>query len=38
LLETLDQNQLYINHSEIEDEMYGVSEEDKKLNKEFYEK
>jgi adenine-specific DNA-methyltransferase len=38
LLETLDQNQLYINYSEIEDEMYGVGEEDKKLNKEFYEK
>ncbi|KUK67485.1 MAG: hypothetical protein XD87_0096 [candidate division WS6 bacterium 36_33] len=38
LLEVLDQNQLYINYSEIEDEMYGVSEEDKKLNKEFYEK
>ncbi len=37
LLETLDQNQLYINYSEIDDEMYGVSEEDKKLNKEFYE-
>lgn len=37
LLEVLDQNQLYINYSEIEDEMYGVSEEDKKLNKEFYE-
>lgn len=38
LLEVLDQNQLYVNYSEIEDEMYGVSEEDKKLNKEFYEK
>jgi adenine-specific DNA-methyltransferase len=38
LLETLDQNQLYINYSEIEDEMYGVGKEDKKLNKEFYEK
>lgn len=36
LLEVLDQNQLYVNYSEIEDEMYGVSEEDKKLNKEFY--
>lgn len=37
LLEVLDQNQLYINYSEIEDEMYRVSKEDKKLNKEFYE-
>lgn len=36
LLETLDQNHLYINYSEIDDKEYGVSEEDKKLNKEFY--
>ena len=36
LLETLDQNHLYINCSEIDDGEYGVSEEDKKLNKEFY--
>lgn len=35
-LETLDQNHLYINYSEIDDKEYGVSEEDKKLNKEFY--
>jgi len=36
LLECLDKNHLYINYSEIDDEEYGVSEEDKKLNKEFY--
>lgn len=38
LLEVLDQNQLYMNYSEIEDEMYGVSKENKKFNKEFYER
>jgi adenine-specific DNA-methyltransferase len=36
LLECLDKNHLYVNYSEIEDEEYGVSEEDKKLNREFY--
>ncbi len=36
LLETLDQNHLYINCSEIDDKDYGVSEGDKKLNREFY--
>jgi len=36
LLECLDKNHLYVNYSEIDDEEYGVSEEDKKLNKEFY--
>ncbi|MDD3734969.1 MAG: site-specific DNA-methyltransferase [Candidatus Pacebacteria bacterium] len=36
LLECLDKNHLYINYSEIDDEEYGVSEEDKKINKEFY--
>jgi adenine-specific DNA-methyltransferase len=36
LLETLDKNYLYVNYSEIDDEEYGVSEEDKKLNKKFY--
>jgi len=35
-LETLDQNHLYINCSEIDDKDYGVSVDDKKLNKEFY--
>jgi adenine-specific DNA-methyltransferase len=36
LLECLDKNHLYVNYSEIDDEEYGVSEEDKKLNSEFY--
>jgi len=36
LLECLDENHLYINYSEIDDEEYGVREEDKKINKEFY--
>lgn len=36
LLECLDKNHLYVNYSEIEDKEYGVSEEDKKLNREFY--
>ena len=36
LLECLDKNHLYVNYSEIDDEEYGVSEEDKKNNKEFY--
>jgi adenine-specific DNA-methyltransferase len=37
LLECLDKNHLYVNYSEINDEEYGVNEEDKKLNKLFYE-
>ena len=36
LLECLDKNHLYVNYSEIDDMEYVVSEEDKKLNKEFY--
>ena len=36
LIECLDKNQLYVNYSEIEDKEYGVSSDDKKLNKEFY--
>ncbi|MBN2348115.1 MAG: site-specific DNA-methyltransferase [Bacteroidales bacterium] len=36
LLETLDKNQLYVNYSEIEDETFGISKEDKYLNKAFY--
>jgi len=36
LLECLDKNHLYVNHSEIDDEEYVVSKKDKKLNKEFY--
>jgi len=37
LLECLDKNHLYVNYSEIDDEEYGISEDDKKLNREFYE-
>ena len=36
--ELLDKNQLYVHLSEIEDEDFGVSEEDKTLNRQFYEK
>ncbi|GAG82984.1 unnamed protein product, partial [marine sediment metagenome] len=36
LLECLDKNHLYVNYSEIDDEDYEVSKEDKKLNREFY--
>jgi len=36
LLECLDKNHLYVNYSEIDDEEYGISEDDKKLNREFY--
>jgi len=36
LLECLDKNHLYVNYSEIDDEEYEVSEENKKLNREFY--
>ena len=36
LLECLDKNHLYVNYSEIDDEDYKVSEEDKMINKEFY--
>lgn len=37
LLECLDKNHLYVNYSEIDDEEYEISKEDKKLNREFYE-
>ena len=37
LAELLDKNQLYVNLTEIEDEDFGVIEEDKVLNKVFYE-
>lgn len=37
LYECLDKNHLYVNYSEIGDEEYKVNEEDKKLNREFYE-
>jgi len=36
LIETLDKNQLYVNYSEIEDEDYKVSDEDKLLNDKFF--
>ena len=36
LIECLDKNQLYVNLSEIEVKEYGVSKEDKDLNKKFY--
>lgn len=36
LYECLDKNHWYVNYSEIDDEIYQVSEEDKKLNREFY--
>lgn len=36
LIEILDKNHLYVNLSEIDDITYNVSDEDKKLNKEFY--
>jgi len=36
LAELLNKNQLYVNLSEIEDEDFGVSDEDKKLNRLFY--
>ena len=36
LAELLNKNQLYVNLSEIDDEDFGVSEKDKKLNRLFY--
>ena len=36
LLEILDNNNLYVNHSDIDDVSYGISDDDKKLNHEFY--
>ena len=36
LADLLEKNQLYVHLSEMEDEMFGVSESDKNLNKEFY--
>jgi len=36
LIEIIDKNQLYVNYSDIEDESCGISELDKKLNKQFY--
>lgn len=36
MIETLDKNQLYVNYSEIEDEDYKISDDDKILNNKFY--
>lgn len=36
LLELVDNNNLYVNHSEIDDSDYGVTEQVKKLNRAFY--
>ncbi len=36
LIETIDKNALYKNISEMDDAKSGVSEEDKKLNRDFY--
>lgn len=36
LIEVLDKNQLYVNYSEIEDEEFGISEEVKQMNHQFY--
>jgi adenine-specific DNA-methyltransferase len=36
LLEVLDHNALYVNLSEIDDADYDMSEEDKRLNAQFY--
>lgn len=38
LIEVLDKNQLYVNISEIEDEVFNVSKEDLELNYSFYKK
>ena len=36
LSEIVDNNNLYVNYSDIEDETYNISAEEKILNKEFY--
>ncbi len=36
LMEVLDKNQLYVNYSEIDDADYGISDLDKKFNRQFY--
>ncbi len=38
LFECLDLNHLYINYSDIDDEEYEINKEDKKINRQFYEK
>ena len=37
LIKIIDKNMLYVNYSDIDDETFNVSEEDKIINKEFYE-
>lgn len=37
LMELLDKNQLYVNYCDIDDETFGISEEDKVFTKSFYE-
>lgn len=36
LREIIDNNNLYVNYSDIEDQSYGISNEDKSLNRQFY--
>ena len=36
LISLLDKNLLYVSYCDIEDKSYGISEEDKKLNRKFY--
>ncbi|MEF7647825.1 MULTISPECIES: DNA methyltransferase [Bacillus cereus group] len=36
LREIIDNNNLYVNYSDIDDASYGISEEDKELNRQFY--
>ena len=36
LMEMLDKNQLYVNYCDMEDETFGISEEDKAFTKSFY--
>ena len=36
LIEVMDKNMLYIPLSEIDDETYGISDDDKKLNRQFH--
>ena len=37
LMELLDKNQLYVNYCDIDDETFGISEEDKAFTRSFYE-
>ena len=36
LIEVLDKNQLYVNYTEMEDETYNISQDDKDLTNKFY--